>query len=35
LDHFIMVGESALTGQARPVKGILPIAWRARAEISR
>ena len=27
-----MVGELALTGAVRPVKGVLPIAWRARAE---
>src|SRR5271157_4187440 len=32
LDHFVMVGELALTGQVRPVKGVLPVAWRARAE---
>ena len=32
LDNFIMVGELALTGVVRPVKGVLPIAWRARAE---
>jgi magnesium chelatase family protein len=32
LDNFIMVGELALTGAVRPVKGVLPIAWRARAE---
>src|SRR5271169_6616206 len=32
LDNFIMVGELALTGQVRPVKGVLSIAWRARAE---
>jgi len=27
-----MVGELALTGAVRSVKGVLPIAWRARAE---
>jgi magnesium chelatase family protein len=32
LDHFLMVGELALTGAVRSVKGILPIALRARAE---
>jgi magnesium chelatase family protein len=32
LDHFVIVGELALTGQVRPVKGLLSIAWRARAE---
>jgi magnesium chelatase family protein len=32
LDHFCMVGELALTGHVRPVKGVLAIAWRARAE---
>src|SRR5271168_277363 len=32
LDNYIMVGELALTGQVRPVKGVLSIAWRARAE---
>ncbi len=32
LDNFIMVGELALTGAVRPVKGVLPIALRARAE---
>ena len=32
LDHFVMVGELALTGQVRPVKGVLSVAWRARAE---
>ncbi len=31
LDHFVMVGELALTGQVRPVKGVLSIAWCARA----
>jgi magnesium chelatase family protein len=32
LDNYIMVGELALTGAVRPVKGVLPIALRARAE---
>jgi magnesium chelatase family protein len=32
LDDFLMVGELALTGAVRPVKGVLPIALRARAE---
>jgi magnesium chelatase family protein len=32
LDNFVMVGELALTGALRPVKGVLPIAWRARAD---
>src|SRR5437879_2046639 len=32
LDNFVMVGELALTGGVRPVKGVLPIAFRARAE---
>ena len=32
LDHFVIVGELALTGQVRPVKGVLSVAWRARAE---
>ncbi|HZM01429.1 MAG TPA: YifB family Mg chelatase-like AAA ATPase, partial [Candidatus Saccharimonadales bacterium] len=32
LDNFVMVGELALTGTVRPVKGVLAIAWRARAE---
>src|SRR6476620_12249553 len=32
LDNFIIVGELALTGAVRPVKGILPIALRARQE---
>src|SRR6266513_3721131 len=32
LDNFIIVGELALTGAVRPVKGILPIALRAREE---
>lgn len=32
LDHFVIVGELALTGGVRPVKGVLPIALRAKAE---
>ena len=32
LDNFIIVGELALTGAVRPVKGVLPIALRAKAE---
>jgi len=32
LDNFIIVGELALTGAVRPVKGVLPVALRARAE---
>ena len=32
LDHFVMVGELALTGAVRPVKGVLPIALSARAQ---
>jgi magnesium chelatase family protein len=32
LENFVMVGELALDGAIRPVKGVLPIAWRARAE---
>src|ERR1051325_234798 len=32
LDNFVMVGELALTGAVRMVKGILPIALRARRE---
>src|SRR4029434_11300432 len=32
LDHFVIVGELALTGAVRPVKGVLPIALCARAE---
>jgi magnesium chelatase family protein len=32
LENFAMVGELALNGAVRPVKGILPIALRARAE---
>src|SRR3954467_6406504 len=32
LDHFVLVGELALTGAVRSVKGVLPIAMRARNE---
>src|SRR6516165_580907 len=32
LDNFSIVGELALTGAVRSVKGVLPIALRARAE---
>src|SRR5712691_8304841 len=32
LDNFVLVGELALTGAVRTVKGVLPIALRARAE---
>src|SRR5215472_6149061 len=32
LDRFVMVGELALTGALRPVKGVLPIALRAREQ---
>jgi magnesium chelatase family protein len=32
LDNFAMVGELALTGAVRSVKGVLPIALRARAD---
>jgi magnesium chelatase family protein len=32
LENFVMVGELALTGAVRFVKGVLPIALRARAE---
>src|SRR5580765_8321360 len=32
LDDFVMVGELALNGAVRPVKGVLPIALRAREE---
>ena len=32
LDHFAIVGELALTGGVRPVKGVLPIALRAKAD---
>ncbi|HHY86216.1 MAG TPA: YifB family Mg chelatase-like AAA ATPase [Verrucomicrobia bacterium] len=32
LENFIIVGELALTGAVRPVKGVLPIAIRARDE---
>jgi magnesium chelatase family protein len=32
LENFALVGELALTGGVRPVKGVLPIALRARAD---
>src|SRR5438477_12776964 len=32
LDNFVLVGELALTGAVRPVKGVLPIALRAKAD---
>jgi magnesium chelatase family protein len=32
LENFVIVGELALTGGIRPVKGVLPIAIRARAD---
>src|SRR5512132_2583211 len=32
LDNFVMVGELALTGAIRPVKGVLPIALCAREQ---
>ena len=32
LENFVLVGELALTGAVRPVKGVLPIALRARAD---
>jgi magnesium chelatase family protein len=32
LDNFVVVGELALTGGVRPVKGALPIALRAKAD---
>jgi magnesium chelatase family protein len=32
LENYVLVGELALTGAVRPVKGALPIAIRARAE---
>ncbi len=32
LEDFVLTGELALTGAVRPVKGVLPIALRARAE---
>jgi magnesium chelatase family protein len=32
LDNFLMVGELALNGAVRPVKGVLAVALRARAE---
>src|ERR1700674_650977 len=31
LDHFVAIGELALTGAVRPVKGVLPIALSALA----
>ena len=32
LDNFIVVGELALTGAVRPMKGVLPIAIKAKAD---
>ena len=32
LENFVIVGELALTGAVRPVKGVLPIAIQAQAE---
>src|SRR5581483_1320244 len=32
LDHSVMVGELALNGAVRPVKGVLPVALSARAQ---
>ncbi len=32
LDNFVLLGELALTGAVRPVKGVLPVALRARAD---
>ena len=32
LDNFVLVGELALTGALRPIKGVLPIALQARKE---
>jgi magnesium chelatase family protein len=32
LDNFVMVGELALTGAVRPIKGVLPIALSAREQ---
>jgi len=32
LDNFVLIGELALTGAVRPVKGVLPIALCAKAE---
>src|SRR5688500_12704039 len=32
LEHFALVGELALTGAVRPVKGVLPIALSAKAQ---
>src|SRR6516165_7110440 len=31
LDNFVIIGELALTGGVRPVKGVLPIALKAKA----
>ena len=33
LDHFVIVGELALTGAVRPCKGVLPVALRAKADV--
>ncbi len=35
LDHYMMIGELALTGAVRPVKGVLPIAILAKAQRKR
>lgn len=32
LDNFVLVGELALTGVVRPIKGVLPIALEAKAQ---
>src|SRR5919198_6005724 len=32
LEHFVMLGELALNGSVRPVKGVLPVALRTQAE---
>jgi magnesium chelatase family protein len=32
LDNFVLIGELALTGAVRPVKGVLPIALQAKAD---
>src|SRR5215467_474089 len=32
LENFVMVGELALNGAVRPVKGVLPVALRARQD---
>ena len=32
LEHYVMVGELALNGAVRPVKGVLPVALRAREQ---